>query len=152
MKKNGLSENQFWADNTLSEKIPEWKQIFMSMLIKYYKKHRTDGLILPKLVIEGTVNYHKSCDIFQDFISDYLEKTGKAKDSINITVLCEGLRSWYKANYDGKCPNVSELRNYMIHRMTPSSYDNITDSLTRYKLKTNDEFETLNELANIQNP
>ena len=59
MKKNGLGENQFWADTNLSEYFPKWKQMFMGMLIKYYKKYRTYGLIYPELVKQYMVQYKK---------------------------------------------------------------------------------------------
>ncbi|XWV25673.1 putative helicase [Tupanvirus deep ocean] len=151
MKKNGLdaSKGQFWADGNLSEKLPEWKQVFMGMLLKYYKKYKTGGLVHPKLVTQHTAEYRKRCDVFQDFIGDYLEKTGEAKDNINVTTLHEGMRSWYRANYEGKAPNTKELRNYLQHRMT-TSYNSKTDSLTGFKLKTNDNEEaTLDELTNL---
>ena len=150
IKKNGLANGQYWADNSLSEKLPEWKQMFMSMLLKYYKKYRTGGLIHPKLVTEETKKYRKRCDVFQDFIGDYLEKSGEAKHTINIASLHDGMRSWYRANYDGKCPNTKELRNYMTHRMT-TVFNTKTDSLIGYKLKSNgDEDGMLNELENLQ--
>jgi P4 family phage/plasmid primase-like protien len=149
IKKNGLEKDQFWADSDLSEKLPEWKQIFMSKLIKYYKKYREFGLIHPKLVTKHTQDYRKKCDVFQDFISDYLMKTGDTKNSLNIMSLHEGMRSWYKANYEGKCPNTKELRNYMLHRMT--SFNSKTDSLVGYKLKSSsgDGDVTLDELSSL---
>ena len=149
MLKAGLDESKglFWADNSLSEKLPEWKEVFMGMLIKYYQKYRKNGLVHPKLVTQHTADYRKRCDVFQDFIGDYLEKTDSAKDSISIMNLHEGMRSWYRANYDGKCPNTKDLRNYMQHRM--STFNGKTDSLTCYKLKTNDNEDALDELANI---
>ena len=147
MKKNGLGKDQFWADSRLSEKLPEWKQIFMGMLIKYYRRYRKNGLIHPKLVTQHTAEYRKRCDVFQDFIGDYLEKSEEVKDSISIMNLHDGMRSWYKANYDGRCPNAKDLRNYMQHRMP--TYNGKTDSLTYYKIKTGDNDETLDELNKI---
>jgi phage/plasmid-associated DNA primase len=151
LAQNDPSQGLFWADNSLSEQLPEWKQIFMSMLIKYYRKYRANGLIHPKLVTKTTREYRKKSDVFQDFIGDYLDKTGDPKNTINITNLHEGMRSWYKANYDGKCPNTKELRNYMMHRMTPV-YNSKIDSLIGYKIKTSDNEEggTLDELANLE--
>ena len=141
MKKAGLEKNQFWADRLLSEKLPEWKQMFMSLLIKYYQKFRVHGIIHPKLVTQYTKDYRNKCDVFQDFIGDYLERTDDIKHSIIIMNLHEGMRSWHRANYDGKCPNTKELRNYIVQRMT-NSYNKKTDALTGFKLKSmeNDDF------------
>jgi P4 family phage/plasmid primase-like protien len=146
--KTSLEEGQYWADSSLSEKLPEWKQMFMAMLTKYYKKYRSGGLIHPKLVTQHTEEYRKRCDVFQDFVVDYLEKTNDSKDNITIINIHEGMRSWYKSNYDGKCPNAKELRNYIVHRMT-NSYNSKNDSLIGYKFKTNDNPENhiINELS-----
>jgi P4 family phage/plasmid primase-like protien len=145
-KKTVLGKNQYWADNSLSEKLPEWKQMFMSMLIEYYKKYRTDGLVHPKLVTRETANYRKKCDVFQDFIGDYLEKTDDPKDCVNTIALYQNMRNWYRANYDGKGPNTKDLRTYLQHRMP--TFNTRTDSLTCYKVKSTEE-ETMDELAKL---
>ena len=147
MRKKGLGPGQFWADNKLSEKLPEWKQMFMCMLIKYYKKYKENGLVHPKLVTKYTADYRKRCDVFQDFIGDYLQKTDNPKDTISVMNLHEGMRSWHRANYEGKCPNTKDLRNYMLHRMP--TYSGKIDSLTCYKIKTNDNEDALDELLAV---
>ena len=58
-------------------------------------------------------DYLKKCDVYQDYISDYLEKTGNDKDTISILDLHKSMRSWHRANYDGKCPDTKDLRNYI---------------------------------------
>ncbi|BCS82951.1 D5-ATPase-helicase [Cotonvirus japonicus] len=147
IKKNGLPENHYWADSDLSEKLPEWKQGFMCMLIKYYKKYKRDGLIHPKLVTQHTAEYRKRCDVFQDFITDYLQRTEDPKDSVSVRDLHENMRTWYRTNYDGKCPNAKELRNYIQHRMP--TYVKKNDSLTCYKIKSSENEETLHNLLNV---
>ena len=148
IKKNGLGKNQFWADNSLSEKLPEWKEMFMGMLIKSYKEYKLHGLVHPKLVTQETANYRKKCDIYQDFICDYLEKTEDPKDKpIAITELHEGMRAWYRNNYDGKCPNTKELRQYLLHKMP--SFDSKTDSLAKYKVKESETNNTIDELDDL---
>lgn len=144
--KNGLGKNEFWADSSLSEKIPEWKETFMGMLINYYRKYRTDGLIHPKLVTQETAAYRKKCDIYQDFIGDYLEKTDREKDTLSVGSLHEGMKSWYKANYEGKCPSTKELRTYLTQRV--NAYNAKIDSLTCYKIKMGDE-DMLGELEAV---
>lgn len=147
VRKNGLGKNQFWADNALSEKLPEWKEMFMGMLIDYYRKYRANGLIHPKIVTQETASYRKKCDIYQDFIGDYLEKTDEPKHTISVTNLHDGMKSWYKANYDGKCPNTKELRNYLLQRAP--TFNSKIDSLTCYQIKTDNE-ETFEELEKLE--
>lgn len=147
--KYGLDEskNQFWADKDLSEKIPEWKQVFMGMLLHYYKKYTEHGLVHPKLVMRYTEDYKKKCDVFQDFIGDYLEKTNNPDDAITMINLHECMRNWYKSNYDGKCPNTKDIRNYVEKRL--DALNKKTDSLIGYRLKTNGGEELGDELLNI---
>lgn len=147
MRKEGLKDNQFWADNKLSEKLPEWKQTFMGMLIKYYKKYKKEGLIHPKIVTKETANYRRRCDVFQDFIGDYLEKTNNPKDIISTINLHDAMRSWYRANYDGKCPNTKELRNYLQNRV--NTFNGKNDCLTQYRIKQTDNIELDTDLGEI---
>uniref|UniRef100_A0A6C0LT98 SF3 helicase domain-containing protein n=1 Tax=viral metagenome TaxID=1070528 RepID=A0A6C0LT98_9ZZZZ len=146
IKNEGLGPNQFWADLSLSEKLPNWKQTFMGILINYYHKYKESGLIHPKLVTKHSKEYRKKCDIYQDFIGDYLEKTNDDKDKITISALHEGMRSWYRTNYDGKCPAMKDLRSYLQQRS--ESYDGKMDSILSYKIKTSN-MNTINSLASL---
>ena len=132
-KKNGLEKGQYWADNNLSEKLPEWKEMFIGMLVEYYRQYRKNGLIHPKLVTQETAKYRKKCDMFQGFISDYLEKTDDIKNTVSVKDLYTGMRDWYKNNYDGKCPGAKDLRTYLQQRMP--TFNTGSDALTCYKIK-----------------
>ena len=136
MKNQELPKNHYWADISLSEKLPDWKQGFMCMLIKYYREYQKHGLSHPKLVTQHTANYRKKCDVFQDFIGDYLVQVEDAKKTIPVSDLHGYMRGWYRSNYDGKCPSTKDLRNYIQHRMP--TYNKQTDSLTCYTIKTDE--------------
>ena len=74
-KKNGLPPKHFMADSKLSERIPEWKQTFMGILLEYYAKYRKAGFLThPRAVMKETESYRKRCDVFQDFLGDYVDK------------------------------------------------------------------------------
>jgi P4 family phage/plasmid primase-like protien len=144
MKKKGLPPNHFRADEKLSEKLSEWKSAFMCMLLEHYQDYKKNGLIHPKLVLQYTQNYRKQCDLFQNFLDDYLMKTNDANDKISIINLHAGMKSWYKLNYDGKCPNTKELRSYLERRM--KTFNPKRDMITGYKIKENDNDELINDL------
>lgn len=148
MKKDGLPERHFWADNSLSEQLPEWKQAFMGMLLKYYRKYRLEGLIHPKLVTTHTQEYRKRCDVFQDFLGDLLEKTNDPQHSISTLNLHDSMRSWYRANYEGKCPNTKDLRNYLQKRL--DCYVARTDSIVGYRIKQGHNEEIVDDLDRQQ--
>ena len=51
---NPTNPNQFLKDPYLCEKLEEYGEAFMSILIHYYKKYSTDGLKEPKEVMKYT--------------------------------------------------------------------------------------------------
>jgi phage/plasmid-associated DNA primase len=148
---SNLKENQFWADTKLSECLLKWKQTFMSILIHYYKKYKTTGLIHPKPVMNLT-NYYRECcydhAVFKDYIHDFLDKTGNSEDSVSIQTIYNNMKYWYRGNYNGKVPCSRDFKSYIIHKMT-SSFNNNTNSLIGYKLKTKTDSELLSELFTL---
>lgn len=85
--------------------------------------------------------------MLQEFIWDYLERTGDNTDVISVTELYQGMRSWYQANYSysARCPVVKKLRNYLINNI--SSYRANIDSLVGYRIRIYD----MDEIENIDN-
>jgi P4 family phage/plasmid primase-like protien len=143
-KKNGFPKNTFLADLDIVEKLKEWKQAFMSMLIIAYKDYLREGLKHPKAVLRETKNYQKKCDIYQDYITDCLERTDKVKDTISVMNMHDMMKKWYKSNYDGKCPNAKDLRNYLEKRT--DNYSKKRDMFVGYKIKTLDANADVNDL------
>lgn len=142
-----LPKNHFPADNKLSEKLPDWKQSFMAILIKYYQdEYVKNGLMHPPQVTKYTAEYRKKCDVYQDFISDWLEPTDSDKDSISIVKLHEAMRTWYKSNYDGRPPATKDLREYIRRKL--DTFNAGKDTLYNYRLKISDNEETIEELDN----
>jgi len=130
---NKLPKNYYIADMYLSEKIPEWKQMFMGMLINYYREYKKSGLTHPPLVTKYTDNYRKACDIYQDFMSDMVEKVDDEKLFITVKDLYESMRGWIKFNAGGKCPSPKDLRTYLHNKV--AGFNKINDSLYGYIIK-----------------
>lgn len=154
IKKRGLGKNQYWADTSISERIVEWKEAFMCILIKYYKKYCENGIVTPQIVQDQTKEYRKRCDIFQDFICDYLEPCEEdEKVSIPILKLHNHMKEWYTSNYGAsyskKCPPAKDLRSYVQYRLT-DNFNAAKDHLIGYKVKecgiNNDQEEDLASL------
>jgi len=117
----GIWPDRTWpADLDISDKVEEWKQMFMGKLIMYYIKYSdkmNGGLKHPQIVLERTNEYRKRCDVIQDFMADYLMKTNDINDTISVGKLHENLKLWHKANYDGKPPTGKDLRGYLKTRL-----------------------------------
>ena len=120
--------------------------MFMGKLLTYYKKYRADGLVHPPLVTKYTKDYRKKCDIFQDFMNDYLEKTTDGTGNLAILQLHKNMKEWHKSNHDGKCPTQKDLRNYVQTRT--DFYVVRTDSITGYRIKSTEDtvLDGLNEM------
>ena len=146
-KKRPLKDGEHEADLTISSKLPEWKQMFMCKLLQYYRKYKVEGLKEPKLVKEQTQQYRKNCDVFQDFIGDYLEKTEDKRDILKVVDIQNGMKSWCVTNHHGKAPIAKDIRNYMRQRMP--TFDIKLDALVYYRIKTNDGNDTFNQLNDM---
>lgn len=134
MKEGKWPERTFPADMDISDKIVEWNQMFMAKLIAYYGKYKHDGgLIHPDLVLEHTNNYRKRCDVIQDFMTDYLVRTGKNEDVIAVNKVFENLKIWHKANYNGRSPTNKELRGYLKTRL--GCLDEDRDQIKGFRIK-----------------
>ena len=134
IRKNGLGPLDRWANDDLSEKLLEWKEVFAAKLLARYQKYRKEGIKHPEQVCKATDAYRRKCDVYQDFIGDFMEKTDKDKDTISIANLHEGMRSWYRANFDGRCPPARELRAYLKSKMT-DFFDAKRDVMTHHRIK-----------------
>lgn len=156
-KRKGLGPNQYIADDTLSAKLKDWKEMFAGLLLTYYRRFHSNNsrikketLKSPELVLKETKEYRKRCDVFQDFIDDYLEKTSDDKDTINMSNLYVGMRTWYKSNYTGNCPTKKDLKTYIQERYSQSCAKN-GDVLIGYKIKDDLEGPELEDLDGYAN-
>jgi len=127
-----LPSNYFLTDYDLSEKFAEWKPVFMSMLLEYYKDYLQYGLVCPKIVIESTRTYRNKCNPYHDFITEYLNKTDNDSDIVSIKDFYILMKQWHKNNYDGKCPTMKDFRHYL--EIGFDNYDKKNDILFGYKI------------------
>lgn len=94
---NPREPNDRLIDESIREKIPKWKEAFMSLLVEYYIKYRKEGLREPKLVLKATEEYRERNNVFMEFINENTEeKKGKF---INIMPFYQIFRNWYTSSY-----------------------------------------------------
>lgn len=106
---------EFQKDEYLSDKMHGWKEAFMFLLIQYFKKYQTEGIVEPAEVLKATRDYQKTCDIYVEFIDDTLEK----KDGcvIKIDEMYHAFRVWYRDSFDGKCPSKKDFKDGASKRL-----------------------------------
>jgi len=93
---NPTKENEFEMDKDLDNKFIVWKEYFMSILIEYYKKYKTIGLVEPEEVLECTKDYQKTNDTFLEFIEQELEKDDS--EYISYSNMWSAYKIWCKNN------------------------------------------------------
>ena len=115
---NPKEHNEFPIDKYLSEKLKNWKELFIALLLdKYYKIYRENGLKVPYEVIKFTEEYQKQCDLYADFILMNLEDTKNMNDIMIFNNAFEEFKMWYDDTYGSqKCPNKVEFKKYMKNK------------------------------------
>jgi P4 family phage/plasmid primase-like protien len=107
--------NEFPIDMNLSEKLKNWKELFMALLIDvYYDKYTISGINVPIEVIKFTLEYQKQCDMYTDFIYEHLEETKDNNDIIEISYMYEEFKTWFQDSYNtNKIPSKVEFKKYL---------------------------------------
>lgn len=103
-------------DPYLSEKLHQWKEAFMFMLLTYYKKYKQYGLREPKSVREATRQYQMDNDLYSDFISSCLikDENGMAKLEDTFRVF----KVWWKETQSStKPPSRKDMKGCLEHKL-----------------------------------
>lgn len=90
------SENEFVADTELSQKFDDWKEHFMALLIKFYKKYKEEGMFEPEDVLKCTKEYQKNNDNYLEFCEQEIEKDERSFITVNDVYSKFGY--WIKEN------------------------------------------------------
>ena len=112
---NPKEVGEFPIDKQLSEKIKNWKELFMALLLDvYYQKYKLNGLIVPEEITRFTSEYQKTCDLYIDFIIENIEETKENTDSIDIVQFYDEFKIWYEDSFsNNKYPTKMEFKKYL---------------------------------------
>lgn len=108
----------FVKDGDLIEKMEEWKQPFMWLLInKYWPQYIKHGLQEPEEVTKYTNKYKQNSDVFMEFIDKFVITTGNDSDKEKIDYVYETFANWYKTVCPKKqIPPSKDLTGYFIKK------------------------------------
>ena len=111
---NPKESNEYPIDMQLSEKLKNWKELFMALLIDvYYKKYKETGIKVPYEVVRFTLDFQKQCDLYNDFTTEYLDETKEMVDSIDINLTYDEFKGWYHDVFNNnKIPSKVEFKKY----------------------------------------
>ncbi len=114
-KPNPEDPNQFPIDNKITEKIQQWKELFMAYLTDvYYAKYKVEGIKVPESVLRFTIEFQKMFDMYSEFIDNVIVETGIETDVTTLSELHEEFKNWYLETFNNpKIPTKHEFRQYM---------------------------------------
>jgi P4 family phage/plasmid primase-like protien len=111
----------FPKDKTLKDRIPQLVEVFIWWLIDRYEFYGDADLFMPPEVKQATNHYHRNNDHYMQFIDDRLVKTGNQADVLNMSVIHNMFKEWYKDSYPGKnSPNRPQLQDSLEKRIGKS--------------------------------
>lgn len=111
--------DEFKADTELSSKFVDWKEHFMALLIKYYKKYKVEGIHDPEDVLKCTKEYQKNNDSCMDFLEQEVEQDKRGFVSIGDLHVKFGY--WIKENAPHiKPPNRNTFKSAVEKRLGKS--------------------------------
>jgi len=99
---------QFPRDDALSQKLVRWKEMFMVILMEYYKRYKAQGLIEPAEVKNATNEYKKDSDVYAQFRDDDL-----IRDDYSLLKVDEAyaqFKVWFAQNISSKAPTRREFK------------------------------------------
>lgn len=108
--------DEFLADTDLSSKFIDWKEYFMALLIKYYRRYKLEGIHDPEDVMKCTKEYQKNNDSCMDFLEQEVESD--ARGFISLGDLHVKFGFWIKENVPHvKPPNRNTFKTAVEKRM-----------------------------------
>jgi len=74
---------EFKNDIELKNKIDDYKESFMHILIEYYKNYKINGIQEPLEIVKNTQSYRIDNDIYRTFVDENIYKDDNSKISID---------------------------------------------------------------------
>lgn len=129
---------QFKKDTTLvKEKFPQWKEIFMSMLVKIVLKTRGEVQACD-LVDKSSLQYREREDHIAEFIREKIIKDAKGK--IKKSEITNEFNIWYMGTYGRGGPNTKEVHEYIDKKLV--KYNNKESAWIGYKIKYDRDYDS----------
>ena len=119
---NPTNPYEFKKDMNLSEKMEQWKEAFMSLLLEHYKTYRQEGMVVPEEVIKYTAEFQKTCDAYAEFMDQYIKPSAEPTQVVSIADIYENFSHWYcTMNQLPRAPGVKEFRTYLTKKLGKNS-------------------------------
>jgi P4 family phage/plasmid primase-like protien len=103
---------QYKIDPTITERFPQWAEVFAAMLVE--RAYKTDGKVTDcQKVLDASKEYRNKQDYIAEFIKDKIVEDGSPNTRIKKTELNAEFKSWYQATIGYTSPSPREVHAYM---------------------------------------
>ena len=125
--------NEYQIDKFLNEKLLQWPEIFMRLLLEKYKIYKKEGIIEPPEVVEATKEYEKDCNLIEQFLDDMVFEDPKSR-GFELKKLTMYFKMWFnKCGDTKKMPGRKELKKALIEKYGVAKKN-------RWKVSINSDF------------
>ena len=108
---NPKRPNEKKIDRTLKNKLPEWKEGLMSILIHRFPNYLKHGLIEPESVLKYTRQYQENSDIYLEFINEFIVITNNDDDELDEGDAYDEFKNWHReAHSDKRMPSKGDFK------------------------------------------
>ncbi len=112
---------EFMRDNFIIEKIENWKEAFMYILLQHYKEYKQDGIKKPQEIVNETRDYFNDNDNCQygEYHTQHLSVVTPVPDQNGVTkpILLQLSKIWTHFKtcsfYDKKTSKMKDLCDYL---------------------------------------
>ena len=140
-----VEKHQRKKDSTLKQKLDNWREVLMSILIhrfKNLKENKKD----PNKITLFTLEYQKNSDIYLEFINESIQMTQNSKDFLTVYSIFDTFKLWYKeAHTENKCPNRGEMKSNLEEKFGKVKCINSKQAWRMMKFISNEEINLLDD-------
>lgn len=121
---NPSKPNEKLIDKTIKEKLDEWREGYMLVLLKYYSVYKEAKYIdEPVEVLESTNQYRERNNIILEYINKNIKESKTKSDKLTISVIYSHYSIWHKEWQKRELPTKKEFSAF-ISQHFGSKYKN----------------------------
>ena len=106
---------QFIVDKKLDKKFPQWKEVFISMLINIVLE--TKGIVNDRdIVLAKSNEYRSSQDYLSGYIQERIQITNDVSNHVTWSEVQEDFKDWFTELYGNKVPKGQELKEFLTKK------------------------------------
>lgn len=111
-----FAQRKFPMDPHFDKKIEHFRKPMLWVMINYFNKYRTEGIIMPQIVKDYTEKYWLENDPYKLFMTECLARTQSPGDRVTVSNVHKKFKVWYAANFSAKrnaIPNLTTMGRHL---------------------------------------